>query len=331
MIYQSNNNGPFEIIGPKIIKDNHKVYVRIRFINTGFEKECRLDTALRGAVKDDLYGIDFNKIYMSNTYGPFKIIRYAGRDEKEHGRRLVEVEFINTGYRTVVTHKAVKLGYVVDPTLGHRVRTYGNNFSYDKIRNILLQTWTRMMRRCYDETVDEFKTYKGVTVDARWHDKETFLEDCKLLFQYDKFLANPYYYQIDKDYKQQHIPKRQRIYSVDTCVFLSILDNRNLAIIERVRNGTTKNRYYGVSQSEYGMFRAVIMVNGTKINIGSFSNEIAAANAYNYYAQKYHTYDIIPLFNDVPYMSPDEFIKYNNRPKEMVQIISKEEELEDEC
>ena len=67
---------------------------------------------MNGAVSDELYDIDFEKIYYSNLHGPFKIIEFAGRDK--NGRKLVKIRFLKTGNEKIITYKAAKLGYAVD-------------------------------------------------------------------------------------------------------------------------------------------------------------------------------------------------------------------------
>ena len=79
------------------------------------------------------------------------------------------------------------------------------------------------------------------------------------------------------------------------------------------------SEYYGVTK-HYNKYLARYSHNV----IGKFSDPIAAANAYNYYYQTHCMNDplhTIHILNDIPYMSPTEFIKYNTNPKEMCKII----------
>lgn len=60
-------------------------------------------------------------------------------------------------------------------------------------------------------------------------------------------------------------------------------------------------------------WRVRININGKKKVIGTFSNEIAAANAYNYYAKMY--YGEFALLNNCPYMDKDEWMIYKCEKK----------------
>jgi len=96
-------------------------------------------------------------------------------------------------------------------------------------------------------------------------------------------------------------------------------DNRkeNLRIVtytQNTWNTTSKNtntsEYKGVSKTSRGKFMVQITAVGKERYIGSFTNEIAAANAYNYHARKY--YDEHAYLNDVPFMSEDEWRRYRD-------------------
>jgi len=115
------------------------------------------------------------------------------------------------------------------------------------------------------------------------------------------------------------LPKNQRVYSRNTCMFLSIRDNRNLSAIERKQNSTIENKYFGVIKVGDN-FVMNISVAGMKRQL-RFSDEIAAANAFNYWFDYYHAYDLIRLTNHVPYMPPEEFCKYMITNKTMCKIV----------
>lgn len=320
-IYQSNNFGEYKII--KEVEKNGKYrMVLIEFIRTGFRKVTRLDAAINGTVKDDTFGIDFNKIYYSNMYGPFIILKLAGRNNE--GKRLVLIKFLNTGNEKVVLLKTAVMGYAVDDNaekdpLNPNVLDNHNEY----IIKLLNGVWKRMISRCYNQNDIQYKFYGGIgiTVSDEWKDKNIFIDTVTLIPQFDKYYNNPYGYQLDKDYLQQNIPKCNRIYSKETCMFLSNQDNKNLSIIERNINSYNGNKYYGVRVENCGTFRVEMHINGKYTNIGTFSDIIAAANAFNYFQMLYHEYELVPLVNDVPYMTPYEFFSYKIGRKTMVDII----------
>ena len=94
-----------------------------------------------------------------------------------------------------------------------------------------------MIARCYNQNHKAYKSYgkKGVTVCRRWLLFENFLNDIKYLPNYDKFLQYPNIYELDKDYLQQNIPIENRIYSPETCMFITKADNLQLALNENNR------------------------------------------------------------------------------------------------
>ena len=180
-----------------------------------------------------------------------------------------------------------------------------------------------MISRCYNINDQKYSSYGaiGIKVCDRWMNKNMFLEDIRLLYNYNKFIINPEKYELDKDYLQQNKPKNMRIYSPHTCLFLYYQDNLNLKHLEKMKENPSKSKYFGVEINSAGNYYARIKIKNNRINIGTFNNIIAAANAYNYYVLKYHNYELVPLLNDVPYMGPEEFIKYNVSPKLLYELI----------
>lgn len=83
---------------------------------------------------------------------------------------------------------------------------------------------------------------------------------------------------------------------------------------DNVRNSSNYSsmmgNYKGVTKREKS-FMVRIGVDFDRIYIGRFSDEIAAANAYNYYAKIYH--GEFAKVNDVPYMSKEEWELYRCR------------------
>jgi hypothetical protein len=179
-----------------------------------------------------------------------------------------------------------------------------------------------MIRRCENPAHKEYYAYgnRGVRIDTRWKDFDTFVADCKCIPQYDKFLNDPYNYQLDKDYLQLNLPKDQRVYSKNTCIFLSNRDNTNLRAIEYAMNHDLTTPYYGVTKIK-NKYLMGITSDGYKITI-YFDDVIAAANAYNYWFERLHLYDLIRLHNDVPFMRVEEWITHIISVREMAKIIN---------
>ena len=310
-IYQSNTNGPFKIIEDLGRDARSRRYVKIKFMNTGFEKIVRYDIAMDGKVRDELYGIDFSKTYYSRSYGPFKIISYLGRDEES--KKVVRIKFINTGYEYDTLLKNVNNGMVKDYSVNYDDRKFEVPLSeYDNYINIILSSrWKGMMARCYNENCESYPEYGliGVTVCDEWKDLNNFLNTIRTVKNFDKFYNDPLYYHLDKDFLQKDIPKNLRIYSPNTCIFLHVQDNSNLAFKEKY--DLIENGYYGIHINKLGYYTVSFRVDHYHtITVGTYSNLIAALNEYNFFYILYGKYKQVPLLNNVPFMSHQEALKY---------------------
>lgn len=193
--------------------------------------------------------IDYDKIYYNKTYGYFKIIEeLETKIVKDGTRRYVKVKFLVTGTEIVSELSHAIKGEVRDPfaPVYYGVGYIGNVPNSQD--NILFDRWYSMIKRCYNKNYKRYCQYGGIgiTVDPRWHCFEYFIYDCQFLLNYDKFIQNPSMYHLDKDYLQQNIPKEQRVYSKDTCVFLNKYDNINLMAIENKYKASSK--YFGVKK-----------------------------------------------------------------------------------
>lgn len=254
--------------------------------------------------------IRYGEIYESDNYGKFVPIEYVGGEDDR-----IKIKFINTGYITTVTSNALVHGKVKDkylPTIAGigYIGDFEGKISYPE--NIMFyKVWNDMLHRCYNKNDKDFPLYGllGISVDPRWFSFKNFFDDVKLLPNYNKKIKYPNQYQLDKDYLQLNIPKQNRIYSRYTCMWISKHDN--CMIMTRENNN---NKYYGVSEIRNGIYKARY----SNYSIGYFNNEIAAANAFNYYytlANQNNIFSDILILNDVPYMPPQEFFKYNIHPK----------------
>ena len=86
--------------------------------------------------------------------------------------------------------------------------------------------WHSLIQRCYDPKMQEkHPTYKGITVCDRWLVFANFLEDIESIEGYDKWV-NDNTYDLDKDLLQQDVPNNEKVYSPDTCCFISSRENR---------------------------------------------------------------------------------------------------------
>lgn len=157
--------------------------------------------------------------------------------DRKYGRILYRIRFTETQYMTLATKAEIKNKSVRDKM--HR-RTFGIGYIGNVPTQLTYQDykkeyvlWRNMLKRCYDTNLAQNKDYMsyggiGVTVCERWHCFANCLEDVPLISGYDRTLFQAGKITLDKDLLQQNIPHSQRVYSLDTCTFLSIADNCNL-------------------------------------------------------------------------------------------------------
>ena len=327
--FVSKKYGPYII--NDIFKDKNNYMAQITFIKSNAKTITRLSKAISGNIRDPNYGLNLNKIYYSDNYGAYKIINIIKGTINQSPKATIKFLNSNNIY-TVLIHHALQ-GTVNDKLSSVHIPLdtllLSNEDKELKLLRIAHDIWYSMNKRCYNKLADNYKSYGelGISICSSWLIFNNFFKDITELFQYDKWSRFPTIYQLDKDYLQINIPKNKRIYSKNTCIFLYFKDNINLRAMEFRKNNKMQSNYYGVTKESKNTYSAHLIINNQNIYLGTFSNEIVAANVYNYWYKYYHQYELVPLINDVPYIPPDEFIKYNTRPKEMCTIIRKENGL----
>ena len=324
-VYNSQYDGEYKII--EDLGHNEKGYhkVNIQFLETSNIQEAILYRAQRGQVRDQKKRIpDFDKIYQSNSFGPFKFLELLGLCGTDHNR--ARIQFIETGTIRDVTLSDAFEGTVRDP-----FRPVVCGFGYignasSKCREYTL--WLDMITRCYNPNNVGYPQYgaKGVTVCDRWRSFEVFLEDVKLLPGYDLWLNNPGMYQIDKDIRQMGIPEYLKVYSPETCCFVD--QTTNMKYAAKYHNEMDKSRtskHMGVSRDQHREnYRVATTINQHKRGFGTYLTEVAAAAMYNKVTKFYYP-DIDPnLLNDVPDMSMDEIQAQRVGGKNMCNTVNKE-------
>ncbi|AUO79426.1 hypothetical protein BSP10_023 [Bacillus phage BSP10] len=142
------------------------------------------------AIEDELIG----RTFCNNNGQEYQVLYVSGK--KSNSTKLFRIRFIATGYERDVKMVDHKREYTV---------------------------WSGMLERCYDSSCERYKDYggAGVTVCDRWHSFENFLEDLPNIEGYDEELFKQSKIFIDKDIKQKNSPKNKKVYSPDTCCFVS--------------------------------------------------------------------------------------------------------------
>ena len=140
------------------------------------------------------------------------------------------------------------------------------------------------MTRLYDKKSRQYTNYgaKGVKMSNDWLCFEKFLLDLPDLPGYEKWKLDPDHYDLDKDSLQIDKPINERIYSKETCQFITKSENR----IYNNQGHGYYSKYNGVSYDKRrNLYTAAIKVNKKTINLGRFTNEEAAASVFDNYAK----------------------------------------------
>ena len=136
-----------------------------------------------------------------------------------------------------------------------------------EIRCVFYDTWRQMLNRCYlPSSRTRYPTYKDCTVAVEWHSFMTFR---KWMIKQDWRG-----YALDKDL----LAENNKIYSPDTCVFISHELN-NILLTQSKNRGKYPVGVYKVTLSS--KYRAQIRINNVTIHLGSFSTIDEAKAAYD--------------------------------------------------
>lgn len=223
-IMKSNKGLSFEIL--RYIGNE---YFELKFIESGYVCVADRSNIIHGSVRDyisDPKKVNVGDIHTNNHGLEFIVLEYI-KDP------MYKIKFIKSGYETVVQRSAINTGYIIDyenpSVLGIGVPCIPNYTSlYPKESSL----WQSILLRCYN--INDTSSYprygeKGVSVCERWHRFDNFLEDVHKIDGYDDFLFHTGKLHLDKDLKQYYLPYNKRVYSLDTCTFISPHINTILA------------------------------------------------------------------------------------------------------
>lgn len=150
--------------------------------------------------------------YMSGGSGAYKIIEDCGKS-KDLRIHYYRVQFLETGFTTIIQKSQIKDGSVRDP---YRVAVSGVGVvgePSDSDRKLLYKTWAHMLSRCYDPNCEAYEMYggRGCKVAKAWHKFSNFVRDYKSLTNWELKTVFPNDYSIDKDWCNS------LLYSKETC------------------------------------------------------------------------------------------------------------------
>ena len=153
-----------------------------------------------------------DSVFPTNKNGNLKIINAVDSYN-------IDVEFLDTGYKTTARACHIRDGIVKDYLLKsvHGVGFIGIGTNQAKLngkKSIAYETWRHMLERCHSpQMLKKNPTYIGCSVCSEWHDFQVFCE-----WFYDNYIEG---YHLDKDIKVDN----NKIYSPETCLFVKAGDN----------------------------------------------------------------------------------------------------------
>lgn len=164
----------------------------------------------------------FGTVHTTKNNGDLVILQYCNAT-------TVYYRFIKTGYVSFATSRHIRSGEVRDRLFPS---VYGVGYlgvgeyraRNQKSFNHYFTTWRSMIQRCYSENLHKkYPTYKDCTVCEDWINFQNFAK-----WYEDNYPNDDKEYHLDKDIKI----KGNKIYSPDTCLFVSPFDNISEASIK---------------------------------------------------------------------------------------------------
>ena len=211
------------------------------------------------------------KVCKSKSSGDFKILKYNGSKD-------VEIQFLKTGYETVVQLGHIKSGSIKDPYspsvfgVGITGTKYPPTINGAQTKEYVL--WKHMLERCYSDALKKkYPTYKDCEVSENFKSYEYFYEWCNKQIGFgNEGDENPFH--LDKDL----LIKGNKVYSENTCVFIPREINQVLV----KRTASRGEHLIGVSwyKKDKAFVARVNKNKGGSEYLGSFKTELEAFNAY---------------------------------------------------
>ena len=214
------------------------------------------------------------KVFKSLNSGDFKVVKY-------NDAHNVEIQFLKTGYETLVRLDHIKSGKVKDPyspsVYGVGILGTKHPYSINGVKTKEYELWSSMLERCYSDTFQKKQpTYKDCGVSDKFKSYEHFYEWChkQVGFGVEGF-------EIDKDL----LIKGNKVYSEDSCVFLPAEINMVL-----VKCTASRGEYLiGVSwcNTKKAFVARVRKNKGKSEWLGLFKTELEAFNVYKEAKENY--------------------------------------------
>ena len=218
------------------------------------------------------------KVFKSKSSGDFKVLKY-------NDSANVVIQFLKTGYETLVQLTNVRNGYIKDPYLPsvYGVGILGTKYP-SKVSGVTTKEyvpWCSMLKRCYSDSYKKKNpTYKDCEVSENFKSYEYFYEWCHKQVGFgNDGNGNPFH--LDKDL----LTKGNKVYSEYSCVFIPAEINSLLIKREALRGEYLIGVYWSKTNKA---FRARVNKNkGASEHLGYFNTELEAFNAYKVAKETY--------------------------------------------
>ena len=218
------------------------------------------------------------KVFKSKSSGDFKVLKY-------NDSANVVIQFLKTGYETLVQLTNVRNGYIKDPYLPsvYGVGILGTKYP-SKVSGVTTKEyvpWCSMLKRCYSDSYKKKNpTYKDCEVSENFKSYEYFYEWCHKQVGFgNDGNGNPFH--LDKDL----LTKGNKVYSEYSCVFIPSEINTLLIKREASRGDYPIGVYWSKTNKA---FRARVNKNkGASEHLGYFNTELEAFNAYKVAKETY--------------------------------------------
>ena len=160
-------------------------------------------------------------LFKTKSCGMAKVIKVNGWDN-------VKIKFLLTGFEAITRKEKIANGSIRDPLYPS---VYGFGFigvgSYNSAsgksgrHNAIYKTWSSMLKRCYS---GKYKTYSDCSVCDDWQNFQNFAK-----WYEENYPIGSVKYDLDKDIKIDG----NRVYSPNTCLFVSPFDNKSKAMSKK--------------------------------------------------------------------------------------------------
>lgn len=213
--------------------------------------------------------------FETKTSGVVEIVEYRSSTD-------LDVKFLDDGsIAKNLKYAGLKRGTVRNHNIK---RVYGvgymgfGKYSFGSHKR-LYKMWSKMFERSYCEIYHKTRpTYKGCSVDEKWHSFQDFVEWVKENY-YEHFLNSTETLIIDKDIKV----KGNKVYSPDNTF---LVDNRINVLF--TKSNKTRGKYpIGVTDNRFGRFECSLTSFGKTTYVGTFDTPEEAFLEYKKEKEKY--------------------------------------------